>query len=33
MRDDPAVVDLVQRARGGDARAWDTLVDRYAPLV
>ncbi|GIF62727.1 RNA polymerase sigma factor [Asanoa ishikariensis] len=33
MRDDPSVVDLVERARHGDARAWDALVDRYAPLV
>jgi len=33
MRNDPSVVDLVERARHGDARAWDALVDRYAPLV
>ncbi|MEU0532240.1 RNA polymerase sigma factor [Amycolatopsis tolypomycina] len=33
MRDDPAVVDLVERARGGDQGAWDQVVDRYAALV
>jgi RNA polymerase sigma factor (sigma-70 family) len=33
VRDDPAVVLLVTRARDGDNRAWDELVDRYAPLV
>lgn len=33
MRDDPEVVALVERARAGDQRAWDDLVDRYAPLV
>ncbi|MGI8685900.1 MAG: RNA polymerase sigma factor [Acidimicrobiales bacterium] len=33
MRDDPAVVDLVERARSGDQAAWDAIVDRYAPLV
>lgn len=33
MRDDPSVVDLVDRANGGDRRAWDELVERYAPLV
>jgi RNA polymerase sigma factor (sigma-70 family) len=33
MRDDPAVTDLVTRARHGDQQAWDTLVERYAPLV
>jgi RNA polymerase sigma factor (sigma-70 family) len=33
MRDDPAVVDLVVRARAGDQVAWDAIVDRYAPLV
>ena len=33
MRDDPTVVGLVERARDGDARAWDALVTRYAPLV
>lgn len=33
MRDDPAVVDLVTRARGGEKDAWDELVERYAPLV
>ena len=33
MRDDPAVVDLVERARMGDQAAWDAIVERYAPLV
>ena len=33
MRDDPAVIALVTRARDGDQHAWDELVDRYAPLV
>ena len=33
MRSDPAVVDLVARARAGDQAAWDGLVDRYAALV
>jgi RNA polymerase sigma factor (sigma-70 family) len=33
MRDDPAVTSLVTRARSGDRRAWDELVERYAPLV
>lgn len=33
MRDDPAVIDLVARARDGDQRAWNEIVDRYAPLV
>jgi RNA polymerase sigma factor (sigma-70 family) len=33
MRDDPAVVELVSRARDGDRTAWDQIVERYAPLV
>ncbi|MEU6408364.1 sigma-70 family RNA polymerase sigma factor [Microbispora sp. NPDC046933] len=33
MRDDPVVIDLVLRAREGDAAAWDAIVERYAPLV
>ena len=33
MRDDSVVTGLVIRARHGDQRAWDTLVERYAPLV
>jgi len=33
MRDDPCVTDLVARARKGDQRAWDALVERYAPLI
>jgi RNA polymerase sigma factor (sigma-70 family) len=30
---DPPVADLVTRARRGEQQAWDTLVQRYAPLV
>ncbi|UWZ45524.1 sigma-70 family RNA polymerase sigma factor [Dactylosporangium matsuzakiense] len=33
MRDDPALVTFVERARAGDQAAWNALVDRYAPLV
>jgi RNA polymerase sigma factor (sigma-70 family) len=33
MRDDPVVIDLVLRARAGDAAAWDGIVERYAALV
>jgi len=33
MRDDPAVIMLVERARDGDQAAWDQIVARYAPLV
>ena len=29
----PLVTDLVTRARTGDKRAWDALVERYAPLI
>jgi RNA polymerase sigma factor (sigma-70 family) len=32
-RDDPAIADLVARARTGDRQAWDALVERYAPLT
>jgi len=32
-RGDPAVADLVTRARDGDQQAWDALVERYAALV
>jgi hypothetical protein len=32
MRDDPAVITLVARARDGDQRVWNEIVDRYAPL-
>jgi len=32
-RDDSVVIDLVAGARNGDARAWDALVERYAPLI
>ena len=31
--DDSVVMHLVARARGGDIRAWDTLLERYAPLI
>ena len=31
--DDPLVIHLVTRARGGDKRAWDALIERYAPLI
>jgi RNA polymerase sigma factor (sigma-70 family) len=27
------VIDLVTAARGGDRRAWDALIERYAPLI
>ena len=33
MSEDRSVIDLVVRARNGDKRAWDDLVERYAPLV
>jgi len=33
MSDDQPITDLVTRARSGDQRAWDDLVERYAPLV
>lgn len=33
MRDDPCVAALVARAAAGDQRAWNELVERYAPLV
>lgn len=33
MWNDPAVVDLVHRARDGDQTGWDELVERYAPLL
>jgi RNA polymerase sigma factor (sigma-70 family) len=32
-RHDRPAADLVARARGGDKRAWDALVERYAPLI
>ncbi len=31
--DDSVVIDLVALAREGDVRAWDALVERYAPLI
>jgi RNA polymerase sigma factor (sigma-70 family) len=33
MRDDPLVIALVTRAAAGDQRAWNEIVERYAPLV
>lgn len=33
MRNDPTVIALVTRARGGDQSAWDDIVERYSPLV
>jgi RNA polymerase sigma factor (sigma-70 family) len=33
MSDDLSVTDLVTRAADADERAWDALVDRYAPLI
>jgi RNA polymerase sigma factor (sigma-70 family) len=33
MSTDQPVTDLVTRARNGDKRAWDALVERYAPLI
>jgi RNA polymerase sigma factor (sigma-70 family) len=33
MSDDPPAAALVARARNGDKQAWDTLVERYAPLI
>jgi RNA polymerase sigma factor (sigma-70 family) len=33
VRGDTPVADLVKRARGGDQRAWDAIVERFAPLV
>jgi len=32
-RDDSVVINLVASARAGDVRAWDALVERYAPLI
>ena len=29
----PLAIDLVTRARSGDKRSWDALVERYAPLI
>jgi RNA polymerase sigma factor (sigma-70 family) len=33
MSDEPTVTLLVVQARQGDSKAWDELVERYAPLV
>jgi RNA polymerase sigma factor (sigma-70 family) len=33
MPSDPSLAGLVTRAQDGDQRAWDVLVERYAPLL
>jgi RNA polymerase sigma factor (sigma-70 family) len=33
MHDGLLVIELVTRARTGDKRSWDALVERYAPLI
>jgi RNA polymerase sigma factor (sigma-70 family) len=33
VRDDPTIISLVLRARGGDNTAWNALIERFAPLV
>ncbi len=33
MSEDQSVTDLVAHATNGDQRAWDDVVERYAPLV
>ena len=33
VRDHSVVADLVSRARNGDQRAWDALVEQYAQLI
>ena len=33
MRDDPMVIELVRRAQDGEQRAWDEIVERFAPLL
>jgi RNA polymerase sigma factor (sigma-70 family) len=33
MRDSLSATDLVTRARNGEKRAWDALIERYAPLI
>jgi RNA polymerase sigma factor (sigma-70 family) len=33
MRDDPSVIALVARVGDGDQKAWNELIERYAPLV
>jgi RNA polymerase sigma factor (sigma-70 family) len=33
MNDRPPVSAMVTRAANGDQRAWDALVERYAPLI
>jgi RNA polymerase sigma factor (sigma-70 family) len=33
VRAGPPVNDLMTRAGNGDKQAWDTLVERYAPLI
>jgi len=31
--DDPVLLDLVARAKGGDTQAWDALIERYDALI
>jgi RNA polymerase sigma factor (sigma-70 family) len=33
MNNDPQVTALVTRAANGDSRAWEALVERFAPLI
>lgn len=33
MWNDSSTADLVAYAKGGDAQAWDALVERFAPLI
>jgi RNA polymerase sigma factor (sigma-70 family) len=33
VRDDPVITDLVNRAAKGEKDAWDTLVERFIPLI
>jgi RNA polymerase sigma factor (sigma-70 family) len=33
VRDDPGITDLVNRAAKGEKHAWDTLVERFIPLI
>ncbi len=33
MRDDPLVIAMVNRAAAGDQGAWNSIVERYSPLV
>jgi RNA polymerase sigma factor (sigma-70 family) len=33
VRDNAVIIDLVTRAANGDKQAWDTLVERFIPLI